>query len=258
MGCHYSDLALRDIGQQCAHKLPPASAVQAMFLYEMQRETEAEQLFQGHMFELARVQDEAVVNEARLTKVESHMTSLRRQVMSKDIEERLSTCKVRTDVLQLKTKQQDERMDALNKWVTATTSTVKAVDEILHTHAEQVKTMSGTIVAHAAAIADMDAKGKQDQDDVKASIATNSADIITLTTKVDTSDSEIGVLYEERDVLAARLEAAENIIAASNAQIEANNERIAKLEDLVRKLTEQACGSGSSTSSSPQIQRLSV
>lgn len=40
----YTGDQLKAIGRTCAEHLPPASAVQAMFMYEMQRQTEAEQL----------------------------------------------------------------------------------------------------------------------------------------------------------------------------------------------------------------------
>ena len=59
MDRHYSQEDLKGIGELCKNRLPPASAVQAMFLYEMQRETEFESLFQGQMFRLAKAEDDS-------------------------------------------------------------------------------------------------------------------------------------------------------------------------------------------------------
>jgi hypothetical protein len=41
----YSINDLQSIGKACRSQLPPASAVQAMFQYELQRQTEVEHLF---------------------------------------------------------------------------------------------------------------------------------------------------------------------------------------------------------------------
>lgn len=68
------------IGRQCRNRLPPASAVQAMFLYELQRETEAERLFHGQMFRLAKSEDEVAVQSRRFAGMESRMLKLETQL----------------------------------------------------------------------------------------------------------------------------------------------------------------------------------
>lgn len=68
------------IGRQCSNRLPPASAVQAMFLYELQRETEAERLFHSQMFRLAKSEDEVAVQSRRFAGMESRMLKLETQL----------------------------------------------------------------------------------------------------------------------------------------------------------------------------------
>ncbi len=261
MSRRYSGHALRDIGQQCAVKLPPASTVRAMFMYEMQRETEVEKLFEGQLFEIAKVQDENAGQEVRLSEVEEHLNSLRQEVKSKDIDERLSTSKVRTDAPQAKAEQHEIRLESLDKWVAATTSAVKSVDEILHTHDDKFKGISAMLSEQTATLAALtsalDTKvGAANAPVVQAchkirsvkatsvaTTATLTADVADHTSMLQKQDEEIGILYEERDALVTRLETADS--------------RIAKLEDLVRQLSQQLCLS-SSNGSSPQVQHLQV
>lgn len=73
---HYVPEDLMGIGRQCSNRLPPASAIQAMFLYEMQRETEAERLFHSQMFRLAKSEDEVAAQARRLDQMESRMRKL--------------------------------------------------------------------------------------------------------------------------------------------------------------------------------------
>lgn len=83
----YSEYDLKEIGKQCGNRLPPASAVQAMFLYEMQRESELEKLFQGQMFELARFSDSSKAQQDQVSEVSEELKNLRNEVTAqvKDI-----------------------------------------------------------------------------------------------------------------------------------------------------------------------------
>lgn len=80
MAKQYSGAALKKIGEQCGHKLPPASAVQAMFMYEMQRESELERLFQGHLFKLARLDDNSKTLQSRVSELSTGLNNLRNDV----------------------------------------------------------------------------------------------------------------------------------------------------------------------------------
>ena len=62
------------------------------FLYEMQRETDLERLFQGHLFRLAKAEDDTKLHETRTAKLESQVKTLVKQLGGQDITGRLSTC----------------------------------------------------------------------------------------------------------------------------------------------------------------------
>jgi len=70
MATKYSPERLKQLRELCETRLPPASAVQAMFLYELEREKENEKLFHDHMFRIARTEDASNMTEERLTKLE--------------------------------------------------------------------------------------------------------------------------------------------------------------------------------------------
>lgn len=95
----YTVYDLQSIGTQCHNRLPPASAVQAMYLYEMQRQSEVESLFQGQMFKLAQIEQAAEVKDGRMWKLEKDMKELQNQITANDVhfQERLATTKAHMD-----------------------------------------------------------------------------------------------------------------------------------------------------------------
>ena len=108
---HYEHNELMAIGKLCGSRLPPASAVQAMFLYEMQRETECEKLFQGQMFRLARTEASANAQHAKMLELEKQIKGATQQVHTKDVEDRLATNRVRMEVQQAKINEQSTRIN---------------------------------------------------------------------------------------------------------------------------------------------------
>lgn len=96
----FTPTQLRRIGEVCSKCLPPASTVQAMFMYELQRESEAESLFQDQMFRLAKHDDKSVEQEKRIAALEARLTQVEKAAASKDVEERLATSKVTMKVQQ--------------------------------------------------------------------------------------------------------------------------------------------------------------
>lgn len=75
----YSAQDLKVIGKQCGNRLPPATAVQAMFLYEMQREVEAERLFHSKMFSLAQAEETSQAQHERIAALERRLSQLERR-----------------------------------------------------------------------------------------------------------------------------------------------------------------------------------
>lgn len=109
----YTATALKTIGQKCSERLPPASAVQAMFLYEMQRQTEEEQLFKNQMFRLARTEDASTMQERRIKELETNVVHLEKVATNKGMEERLATSKSTMQMLTEKVNGCLKRMDGL-------------------------------------------------------------------------------------------------------------------------------------------------
>ena len=223
MASHYSPSELKDIGKQSRTKLPPASAVQAMFMYEMQRETEVESLFQGQMFRLARAEDESVSQERRIRELGQQVQALKEKVTANDAEARLSTSKVRMDILQKE----------------------------LDLHAERLDNQGERLVLVDHLVDLLDSKERPSGDmgtgDV-ADKASHSSELGTIRAQLETANEDISVLFDERDALVTLLNQA--------------NERINKLEGLIRALTLQNPSSGSNPSSAnvspPIVQFLPV
>ncbi|KAK3708339.1 hypothetical protein LTR37_011604 [Vermiconidia calcicola] len=219
---HYTDGSLRDIGKLCQNKLPPASAVQAMFLYEMQRETELEKLFQGQMFELARAEDRSDSLEATFKDLEERTKALQKQIASKDVEERLATSNTRTDALKAKTKSHDERLQSQGK-------RLGLVEEELRTSRSPQPTSQVAVTRQELTAC----AGKLENHAQQLSI--QSTEIRSISSELTTTNDDITVLFEERDAMVTLLNQA--------------SERIEKLEGLVRALTMQNSSNGSNTSS---------
>lgn len=89
----YNPATLKTIGQQCSGSLPPASAVQAMFMYELKRQSEEEKLFHNQMFRLARNEDTATLQQKRIDALEAKVTKLETTDREQELEERLATSK---------------------------------------------------------------------------------------------------------------------------------------------------------------------
>ena len=69
-------------------------------MYEMQRETEAEKLFHGHMFRLARTEEDTQTQASQIIELRQQLNALQQQLKARDMDERLATSKVRMDALQ--------------------------------------------------------------------------------------------------------------------------------------------------------------
>jgi chromosome segregation ATPase len=235
----YDMNALKKIGTQCKSRLPPANAVQAMFLYEMQRQAEVQALFQGQMFELARVKDTAKSHEPRIEDLEEQMKEVQMKANRKDVDERLATSKVRIDALAARLNEHFIRLGEYGRRLTdvetAQTVTTEAKEQEnvkLNSFANDIQTIKSDLeTAHTAT------KEEQQKENAKLADLLNSVteDLKTVKAALESADKEIGILFEERDALFGHLKEAE----AGIAELKKSNERINKLEHLVRALTLQ-------------------
>ncbi|TKA79511.1 hypothetical protein B0A55_02437 [Friedmanniomyces simplex] len=165
MSTQYTVDELKSLGQLCSDRLPPASAFQAMFLYEMQRQTEVEKLFQAQVFGLARADATANSTSARVQKLEAEMRKLRPQVDASDVQERLTTSKVHFTAQQAK-------IDACNTQLELQDQRIAA----LVTSFEALKAVQ-TVDAHAITAQE------------------------ALTADMTTVQGDVEALYDERDAL---------------------------------------------------------
>ena len=222
----YTESDLKKIGKQCGNRLPPASAVQAMFLYEMQRETELETLFQGQMFRLAKAEDQSTSIESSIRELDAQVKDLWKKVKAKDVNERLAASKVRTDALQGKINHHSQRLDSQDERFVRLEDSMAALSA--------AKVSNEVAVGHPE-----DAAANSEQLQVFLS------QVDSLAANISAIDHDVQVLFEERDGLLNLLEKAK--------------ERIDKLEGTVRALTSQAsshASNPSSTSGSPPSTQL--
>ena len=140
MAVHYAPSHLKAIGTQCKNKLPPATAVQAMYLYELQRESEVETLFHGQIFRLAKAEEETQTHSSQLHDLEAQTQALHKKLAANDLSARLSTSTARTDALQAKlsehTLQLDEQATRLAKLETPAAASIPPsflLSEDIHT-----------------------------------------------------------------------------------------------------------------------------
>lgn len=70
MAARYAPERLKQLRELCSTRLQPASTVQAMFLYELERERENESLFHDQMFRAARIEDVSNITNERIAKME--------------------------------------------------------------------------------------------------------------------------------------------------------------------------------------------
>ena len=218
MSRHYSEDELKGIGKQCGNKLPPASAVQAMFLYEMQRDTELESLFQGQMFFLAEAEDQSQSQEARIIELEEQVKALQTKVAAKDMDERLATSKVRTDALQAKLGQQARRMDSQGERLVLMEVKLDALS--LTNKAKNDEPGSGALARQL--------------ESVKADLTS--------------ADLDIQVLFDERDCLVTLLEQAKARITSLEGNVRA----------LTGQCSSRGSNASSATGSPPLTQLLPV
>ena len=66
----YSSAELRAIDQRNPSRLPPATVVHGMAMYELQRGAEQERLFHASMFSLAQLKQTSVAQAARTESLE--------------------------------------------------------------------------------------------------------------------------------------------------------------------------------------------
>ncbi|KAK5723356.1 hypothetical protein LTR15_005054 [Elasticomyces elasticus] len=207
MSSHYSIEELKSLGFSCSKRLPPASAVQAMFLYEMQRQSEVEHLFQAQMFGMARADETTNSTSIRIAKLEAELKKTQQKVDVKEVQERLETSKIRFQAQQAKIDDTNNRMKEHGERLQ---SLAASVEEIRAANAAGIKTTA-----------------------IETALAESLGGL-----KADITDLE-----GEQDALIAVLKD--------------SNDKIAKLEDLVRELTGQIAELSKSASSSPiMVQRL--
>ncbi|KAK5738195.1 hypothetical protein LTR17_006225 [Elasticomyces elasticus] len=207
MSSHYSIEELKSLGFSCSKRLPPASAVQAMFLYEMQRQSEVEHLFQAQMFGMARADETTNSTAIRIAKLETELKKTQQKVDVKDVQERPETSKIRFQAQQAKIDDTNTKMKE---------------------HGERLQSLAASVQEIRAA---------------------NAAGIKT--TAIETALAEsLGGLKDDITDLEGEQDA---LIAV----LKESNDKIAKLEDLVRELTGQIAELSKSASSSPvMVQRL--
>ncbi|KAK4505179.1 hypothetical protein PRZ48_003142 [Zasmidium cellare] len=111
----YAPAELRTIGRQCSQRLPPANAVQAMFLYEMQRESESEQLFHNQMFRLARNEGASSAQQRRIEGLEGKVVQLEKAMKERAVEEKLAANQITIRGLMDKVKDLAKMIEGLDE-----------------------------------------------------------------------------------------------------------------------------------------------
>ena len=190
---HYDPEDLMGIGRQCSNRLPPASAIQAMFLYEMQRETEAERLFHSQMFRLAKSEDEVAAQARRFNDMESRMRKLEVQLAAQAAKDEK---RIVANEASLSEQQQE---------LFRCTSRLMEAEEKLLAIANSLNTVKELQEGAAAEAADAVKKAAQD---AVASAATNNAAVTVDNFDADsfhTMKLEIDVLFNDRDGILGRL-----------------------------------------------------
>ena len=152
---HYDATALKAIGTMCGNKLPPASSVQAVFLYEMQRQTEQERLFHGGMFRLARAEEKSEAQNASILELQRQLKTFERQLRSKDVDERLATSRVRMDAQQAKINEQSTRINGQEECVKALEQRIEEVATEHNQCKRVVNSHEATVKSHGYAIEDL-------------------------------------------------------------------------------------------------------
>lgn len=154
----YSVESLKGIESQCRGRLPPASAVQAMLLYELQRESETEKLFHAQMFQLAQDETARLDQERRIKDLETRLKKMEEQTATRDQlrvsttstakliqaqQGKLNECIARLDEVEKKLGEVEEQLQILRE-TTSATATVAS-------EAGTAATVASTAVAELAA-----------------------------------------------------------------------------------------------------------
>ncbi|KAF2718096.1 hypothetical protein K431DRAFT_141108 [Polychaeton citri CBS 116435] len=212
---------LKTIGMQCGGRLPPASAVQAMFLYEMQRQTETEKLFEGAMFALARDGDKLSGHSGRLANVEDQIEELKRQKTQSDVAARVQIGKVRLDAFQVSLNQCVVGMGAIRE-------RLQAIEEGSASMEHEDSTTDSAADSTAAC-------GKQEKSSSSEDVYADTAlwcDIKELNTNID-------VLFDERDAMVKYLDGVSERQKQQYEKQEAFNQQIINRLDQLERLVKQ-------------------
>ena len=180
----YGEHRLREIGKQCGESLPPASAVQAMFLYEMQRQSEQERLFQGQLFRFARAEDETKAQNERISKIENGIKTLQKQATDNDLRQRLATSKAHIDRLQSQIKE-------LNVKDEVRITTLRQIEEKTQTLQQTIDRQRQDLERETH---EPSKRGKE-LDMLIANLKTN----------IETVSDDVTILFDDRDAIVAEL-----------------------------------------------------
>lgn len=271
MGRHYNEASLKEIGKRCANKFPPASTMQAMFMYQMQCQSDAEELFHGQLFQLAKMEDETQVQDKRIWELEEQMKDLSKKALTEDIEQRLATSKVRTDALASRLNEHFVRLGDHSRRLTEleTTSTTAAAAAAKQAAAQQINDMANEIKEMKSTLASSEQKLKATfasvGNDIKElQVTTRSAkgqDLTQLTTirdeltavktaadlstnelksALEKADQEIQMLFDERDALFTLLNESNKSIEELDMKLTSSTKRTDTLASLLSK-SNQRC-----------------
>ncbi|KAK3669339.1 hypothetical protein LTR78_010762 [Recurvomyces mirabilis] len=213
----YSAEELGTIGRICHGRLPPASIVQAMFMYELQRQADNEKLFDSMIFQLARGDGVTYPEVERLSAVEDEIKMLKLQWNAKQ-NAKVELCK----------RQLDAHEDHFSM-LTTKFDDIKAIQERLSRQNGYLQQLAKTVEACEQKTTTMD--GEIDNELFNAMMI-----------GLHQHDKDLDTIFAERDAL---LE-----------QLQTSNNRITKLEDLVRALTGNM--SPSNSASPTMTQQLPV
>lgn len=172
----YQTNELREIGAKCSTRPPSAATVQAMFLYELNRDSEIESLFQGQLFRLDRTEDTTKEQAARLTKLEESFAQLKLQL---------------------------ER----NKWTEAMGERLTKTETRMHSQKSHLGLCATALESQEERLARVEAlvkstmalKGKTDIGGGNVQGETNAAELSTI-------KEDVEVLFDERDHIVKMLE----------------------------------------------------
>lgn len=200
----YSESELKAIGKGCSGRFAPASVVQAMFLYEHQRETEVECLFQGDIFQLARASDHYKSWQSRVTEFGDQLQALRKQIAIRNSESGVSALKIRLDAMQLKLSEKDDQIEKLTE----------KHEMLMH----ELNNLKGSAHATNTPPASTNNIFHEKAEPVKGPVAAKDVDVdIGI---LQGLNEDIGILFDERDALANGLDEANARIASSEARFQ--------------------------------------